>query len=64
MMMTERPDTALLCLTVMARLFERKADPSQLRHMSGKGSGYFNEADVLRAAKALGLKARAIRSCP
>lgn len=60
--MNETSDTALLCLTVMAGLFERKTNPQQLRHMSGKGSEYFDETDILRAAKALNLKAKAVQS--
>lgn len=56
------PDTALLCLSVMAQLFERKTNPQQLRHLSGKGSEAFDETDILRAAGVLDLKAKAIQS--
>ena len=56
------PDTALLCLNVMAQLFERKTNPQQLRHLSGKGSGLFDETDILRGAKTLNLKAKAVQS--
>lgn len=55
------PDTALLCLSVMAQLFERKTNPQQLRHLSGKGSEAFDETDILRAAGVLDLKAKAKR---
>lgn len=56
------PDTALLCLSIMAQLFERKTNPQQLRHLSGKGSEAFDETDILRAAGVLDLKAKAIQS--
>lgn len=60
--MTEIADTGLLCLTVIAQLFERKTNSQQLRHLSGKGSELFDETDILRGAKMLDLKAKAIQS--
>lgn len=60
--MTETADTGLLCLTVIAQLFERKTNSQQLRHLSGKGSELFDETDILRGAKTLDLKAKAIQS--
>ena len=53
--MDKNPDTGLLCLTVMAQLFERKTNPQQLRHLSGNGSKPFDETDILRGAKTLDL---------
>lgn len=60
--MNEITDTALLSLTVIAGVFERKTNPSQLRHLSGKGTGFFDETDILRSAKSLDLKAKAVNS--
>lgn len=60
--MDKNPDTGLLCLTVMAQLFERKTNPQQLRHLSGNGSKPFDETDILRGAKTLDLKAKAVQS--
>ena len=60
--MDKNPDTGLLCLTVIAQLFERKTNPQQLRHLSGNGSRPFNETDILRSAKILDLKAKAVQS--
>lgn len=58
--MTQIIDTGVLCLRIMAQLFDRKANPHQLQHLIGKGSDLFDETDILRSAKTLDLKAKAI----
>lgn len=55
-------DTALICLTIIARLHHLPADPKQLQHEFGSSEHPFEIRDLLRAAKWLGLKARAIQS--
>ncbi len=49
-----------LCL--VARFHGLAADPSQVRHRSGRGHRGFEPADLLRAARELGLRARIIHS--
>lgn len=58
--MNESTDTGLLCLTIMAQLFDRKANPQQLRHLAGNGTALFGETDILRSARVLDLKAKAV----
>lgn len=58
--MMQTADTGVLCLTIMAQLFDRKANPHQIRHLIGKGTELFDETDILRSAKVLDLKAKAI----
>lgn len=55
-------DTGLLSLCMMAKLHDRKANPYQLKHLSGKQTENFDETDILRASKVLDLKARGIVS--
>ena len=55
-------DTGLLCLVQLARFHGLPADPDQLRHARGSPHGRFTAEDIVRAARALGLKARALRS--
>lgn len=55
-------DTGLLCLCMMAKLHDKKANPYQLKHLSGKVSEVFDDTDILRAAKLLNLKACAVSS--
>lgn len=50
-------DTGLVCLLLLARFFGLPADGQQLRHQFGQEGKVFSEADILRAANALGLKA-------
>lgn len=52
-------DTGLLCLCMMAKLHDKKVNPFQLKHLSGKADVLFDETDILRSAKTLDLKARA-----
>lgn len=60
--MQSKIDTGLMCLCMMAKLHDRKANPYQLKHLSGKKTESFDEIDILRAAKTLDLKARATHS--
>lgn len=62
--MNESTDTGLLCLTIMAQLFDRKANPQQLRHLAGNGTALFGETDILRSARVLDLKAKAVSTTP
>lgn len=57
-------DTGLLCLVIMSRLYGQPADAGQLRHGFGRSEQPFDTRDILRAAKSLGLKARALDSNP
>lgn len=52
-------DTGLLSLLVVARFHEIPADPEQVRHQFGRPGRVFSEADLVRAARSLGLKASA-----
>jgi subfamily B ATP-binding cassette protein HlyB/CyaB len=55
-------DAGLLCLVMLARFFGLAADPDQLRHQFGSPGARFGEREILRAAKALGLKAGRVAS--
>lgn len=56
----KRPvDTGLFCLVMAARFHDLPADPEGLNHRFGPSEGVMGEEDMLRAAKALGLKAKA-----
>lgn len=55
-----RTDTGLACLVLIARVFGLPADPGPLRHRFA--APVLAEADILRAARHVGLKARAINS--
>ncbi len=56
------PDTGVICLALGARLFGLAAEPDALRHRFGQPGEVFGEAEILRAARFLGLKARAVDS--
>ena len=59
------PNPALAALSVIARLHHVAADPAVLRHQLGLGeSDAVSQQDLLRAARELGLKAKAITSTP
>mgnify|MGYP003670954692 CR=1 FL=1 len=53
-------DSGLLSLALIARFHRLPADARQLRHDLGLDGQTASERDVLRAAKTLGLKARAV----
>lgn len=56
------PDTGLICLVMLSRLHGTPADPEQLKHHYGQSGAVFSESEILRGAKSIGLKARAIDS--
>ena len=56
------PDTGLACLALVARFHGLPANPEQIAHQSGKPGEPFSSDDILRAARRLGLKSRAIQS--
>lgn len=55
-------DTGLLCLVILARLHQLPVDIGQLRHEFGRADQTFTTRELLRAARWLGLKARAVQS--
>ena len=54
------PDTGLDCLVIMMRLLGVPVDPEQIRHNQAARSQPLDALDMLRAAKAAGLKARMV----
>ncbi len=50
-------DTGLLCLLLIARVYDLPADGAQLRHQFGDAGSPLSDRDLLRAATHLGLKA-------
>lgn len=56
------PDTGLIGLAMLARFHGVAADPDQLAHEFKEPGNPFGTAQVLLAAKSLGLKAKAVRS--
>lgn len=54
------PDTGLACLTMLAQFFERPADLAQLHHDYAPDGQPVDEVHLLRAAKAMGFKAKAL----
>ncbi|MCI0400836.1 MAG: type I secretion system permease/ATPase [Gammaproteobacteria bacterium] len=55
-------DTGLACLVIISRIHSVPADPGQLQHQFGQSGKPFDAADILRAGKRLGLKAREVKS--
>ncbi len=55
-------DSGLYCLTVVARLHGLPADPRAISHQFGGHGRAFSSSDLVRAARWLGLKARATKS--
>lgn len=55
-------DTGLTCLLIIARFHDLPADRSQLRHQFAQSGQAFSDADLLRAAKHVGLKAGLMKS--
>ncbi|NJM32497.1 MAG: type I secretion system permease/ATPase [Limnobacter sp.] len=51
-------DTGLHCLVAIARFHQLPAEPGQLAHEFGEPGKPFSDTDILRAAKALTLKAK------
>jgi subfamily B ATP-binding cassette protein HlyB/CyaB len=59
---TEAADTGLTCLLILARFYDLPADGSQLRHQFAQSGQLLSDADLLRAAKHLGLKAGLLKT--
>jgi subfamily B ATP-binding cassette protein HlyB/CyaB len=55
-------DTGLTCLLILARFYDLPADGSQLRHQFAQSGQLLSDADLLRAAKHLGLKAGLLKT--
>lgn len=55
-------DTGLSCLVLVARLHQLAADAGALRHEFAGNDTVFDDVAVVRAARWLGLKARAVRA--
>ncbi len=55
-------DSGLASLAIILRVLGQPVDPSQLQHRFGKSGASLSAIDLLRAAKALGVKAREINS--
>ena len=55
-------DTGLIGLALLARFHGIAVDPAQLQHRFGNAGRRFGIAEVLRAARAVGLRAREIKS--
>lgn len=55
-------DSGLLCLVLLARYLGVGVDAARLRHELGASPAPFGEIEILRAAKALGLKAGRLSS--
>ena len=55
-------DTGLLGLAMLARFHSVAADPDQLAHQFGEAGQPFQSAQILLAAKSLGLKAKLVRT--
>jgi subfamily B ATP-binding cassette protein HlyB/CyaB len=59
---TGASDTGLLCLLILARFYDLPADGSQLRHQFAQSGQLLSDADLLLAAKHLGLKAGLLKT--
>lgn len=55
-------DTGLICLLILARFYDLPADGSQLRHRFAQSGRLLDEAELLRAAQHLGLKAGVLKT--
>lgn len=56
-----RADSGLACVVGMLGFLDRPADPEQLKHLSGKATEPLGTVDILRLAKRLDVKAKAVR---
>ncbi len=56
------PDTGLACLVMLARFHGQAAEPAQLAHEFRTDGHTFGVAEILLAAKKLGLKARRVNT--
>lgn len=55
-------DSGLACFIMLLRFLSIPADPEQIRHQFGRADTVFVPGDILRAAKRIGVKARAVGS--
>lgn len=55
-------DTGLQCLIMIARFHQLGADHQQIKHQFGQDDHAFSDLEILRAAKAIDLKAKQITS--
>jgi subfamily B ATP-binding cassette protein HlyB/CyaB len=55
-------DTGLVCLLMLARFFQVPVNTEELQHQYSQAGKTFNETDILRCAKDLKFKARAVES--
>ncbi len=58
----QEPDTGLICLLILARLYDLPADGAQLRRQFSDAGRPLSETDLLRAAKHVGLKAGCVEA--
>ncbi|MGH8354736.1 MAG: ABC transporter transmembrane domain-containing protein, partial [Pseudomonas sp.] len=58
----QQADTGLACLVMLARFHNLAASPEQLAHEFAEDGRRFGQAELLLAAKRLGLKAKSVRS--
>jgi subfamily B ATP-binding cassette protein HlyB/CyaB len=56
----DKMDTGLSALMIIARFHGVAANPEQIKHVFAVGAAGMNTTDILRAAKELGLKAKAV----
>ena len=56
------PDSGLVCLALLAKLFEKPADYEALRHCHGAPSLVVGEIDLIRYAREVGFKASGVDS--
>ncbi|KCZ97335.1 type I secretion system ATPase [Hyphomonas polymorpha PS728] len=59
-----RGDTALACFVLMLGLLQKPASADQLRHAAGRGGAQLEEADLLRLAKSIEVRARLVTLPP
>jgi ATP-binding cassette, subfamily B, bacterial HlyB/CyaB len=59
---SQKIDTGLTCLVMLARLHGLPADPQQLLHEYGRSGERFDTTDLLLSAKTIGLKARSVNA--
>ncbi|OYW24630.1 MAG: type I secretion system permease/ATPase, partial [Hydrogenophilales bacterium 12-63-5] len=55
-------DTGLTCLVMLARFHQIAADPEQIAHQFKASADTFSKADILLAAKHLGLQAKPVKT--
>ncbi|ABK44476.1 type I secretion system ATPase [Magnetococcus marinus MC-1] len=60
--LSQKPDSGLLCVMLLARFHQIPSSRDGLRHEHGQPGESFGHLEVLKALKALGLKAKAVKS--